>query len=137
MISGVSISPRRHRFGLYFSLYRTNIGRPEVLAFLKKVLRHIRGNVIVLWDNSKTHQGAPIEALLERHSRLHIERLPPYAPELNPDEGVWGYAKSELANGQARSADELTVNLLEALQTMRGSQRHLRACMHRSQLAFF
>ncbi len=49
-------------------------------------------------DNSSTHEGAPLEQLLRQHSRLHIEHFPSYAPELNPDEGVWSLAKRALAH---------------------------------------
>jgi len=48
----------------------------------------MRGPIIVLLDNSSTHQGAPIEQLLHQHRRLRIEHFPSYAPQLNPDEGV-------------------------------------------------
>lgn len=137
VISGVSISPTRHRLGLYFACHQTNIARDQVLNFLHQILGHLRGRVILLWDNSKTHQGPLIRDFLERHPRLQIERFPPYAPELNPDEGVWNHTKRELANGQSRSADELQAHLLEALTGLQRSQRHLRACIHRSGLKFF
>ena len=41
------------------------------------------------------------------HPRLHLEYFPSYAPELNPDEGVWSLAKRDLANGCPLDADEL------------------------------
>lgn len=137
VISGVSISPAKHRLGLYFALHQTNIARDQVLGFLRQLLRHLRGPVIVLWDNSKTHQGPLIRKLIENNPRLQIERLPPYAPELNPDEGVWNHSKRELANGQAQSASELEVQVLAALSRLRASQRCLRACVRRSGLTFF
>ena len=64
----------------------------------RELLRHLRGPVIVLLDNSSTHQGRPLEQLLRQHPRLQIERFSSYAPELNPDEGVWSLAKRVLAN---------------------------------------
>ena len=53
----------------------------------RELLRHLRGPVIVLLDNSSTHQGRPLEQLLRQHPRLQIERFPSYAPELNPMKG--------------------------------------------------
>ena len=137
VISGISISPIRHRLGLYFAVHQTNIARTQVLAFLRQILRHLRGPVILLWDNSKTHQGPLVEDLLARHPRLQIERFPPYAPELNPDEGVWNHTKRELANSQLRSAAALEERVLTAMMKLRYSQRSLRACVHRSGLKFF
>src|SRR6266478_2250709 len=82
-----TVSPRRQHLGLYYQLYFDNIGQDEVCLFLRELLRHLRGSVSVLLDNSSTHQGAPLQQLLRQHSRLHIEHFPSYAPELNPDEG--------------------------------------------------
>jgi transposase len=90
--------PRRQRLGLYYQLCFDNIGQEEVCMFLRELLRHSRGQVIVVLDNSCTHQGILLQQLLRLRSRLHIEHVPSYAPELNPDEGVWSLAKRALAN---------------------------------------
>ena len=63
VISGVSVSPTRRRLGLYGLFFWDNIGQDEVVAFLRQVLRHLRGNVIALLDNSNTHRGAPLRDL--------------------------------------------------------------------------
>src|SRR6266436_3455312 len=82
VISGISVSPKRHQLGLYYLLYFDNIGQEEVCMFLHELLRHLRGPVIVLLDNSSTHQGKPLQKLLGQYPRLHIEHFPSYAPEL-------------------------------------------------------
>src|SRR5206468_1157547 len=87
VIAGISVSPERHRLGLYYLLFYDNIGQEEVCAFLRALLRQLRGPLIVLLDNSSTHQGEPIEKLRARHPRLHVEHFPSYSPELNPEEG--------------------------------------------------
>lgn len=103
VISGLSVIPQRQRLGLYFRLHpRRNIGQAEVCEFLRYLLRHLRGPVIVLLDNSATHKGAPLRALCQRHPRLHVEYFPAYAPELNPDEAAWSLAKRALVNGRLR-----------------------------------
>src|SRR6266436_7565259 len=76
VISGISVSPQRQRLGLYYLLYFDNIGQEEVCRFLRELLRHLRGSVIVLLDNSSTHQGKPLQQLLRQHSRLQIELFP-------------------------------------------------------------
>jgi len=47
--------------------------------FLRELLRHLRGHVIVVLDNSSTHKEAPLQRLLRQHSRLHIKHFPSYA----------------------------------------------------------
>lgn len=86
--------------GLYFQIHAKNIRHDEVCGFLTHLLRHLRGHVIVIWDNASIHKGDRIREVCARFPRLHLVYLPPYAPELNPDEGVWALAKQPLANGR-------------------------------------
>src|SRR5215469_6470711 len=74
---------------------------PDVVRFLRVLLRKIHGKLLVIWDGAPIHRGQPIKDFLRQGAakRLHLEQLPPYAPELNPDEGIWNYLKRvELAN---------------------------------------
>ena len=137
MISGVSVSPRRRRLGLYYQLHCTNIRQPAVCAFLRHLLRHLRGPVIVLWDNGRIHRGPVIRDFCHRVPRLHVEFFPAYAPELNPDEGVWHRAKATLANGRPDNLVALAAHLRAAFTRVRRSQRALRGCITQSDLPFF
>jgi hypothetical protein len=76
VISGISVSPQRHHLDLFYQLYFHNIGQQEVCEFLRDLLRHLRGPVIALLDNSRTHYGEPLRELLQQHSRLRIEHFP-------------------------------------------------------------
>ena len=113
VISGISVSPKRHRLGLYYQLWFDNIGQLEVCEFLRHLLRHLRGPVIALLDNANTHKGEPLRELQCQHPRLAIEYFPSYAPELNPDEGVWSLAKRDLANSRPDDVDELVEQMKE------------------------
>jgi transposase len=72
-----------------------------LIAFLRQLKRHFRGQrVILIWDGLAGHKSDLMRAYLARQREwLTVERLPGYAPELNPVEQVWGNLKSrELAN---------------------------------------
>lgn len=137
VISGISLSPRRHRLGLYYLLFFDNIGQEEVCRFLRELLRHLHGPLIVLLDNSSTHKGNPIQQLQRQHRRLRIEYFPSYAPELNPDEGVWSQAKQELANSCPKDVDELMEDVLRSIDGVRNSAKKLRGCILQSELPSF
>ena len=137
VISGISVSPRRQHLGLYYQLYFDNIGQEEVCLFLRELLRHLRGPVIVLLDNSSTHQGRPLRQLLRRHPRLYIEHFPAYAPELNPDEGVWSLAKRTLANSCPNDLEELVEDVIQSINEIRNSTQKLRGCIVQSELPSF
>ena len=137
VISGISVSPQRQRLGLYYLLFFDNIGQEEVCVFLRELLRHLRGPVIALLDNSSTHQGEPLTRLLRSHPRLRIKHFPAYAPELNPDEGVWSLAKRELANGSPLNVDELMKDVIRSINRVRTSREKLRGCILQSDLSKF
>ena len=122
VISGISVSPKRKRLGLYWRLHPKNIQRAEACDFLRHLLKHLRGHVIVLWDNARPHKGDPIRELCRCFPRLHLENFPPYAPELDPDEGVWAVLKNTLANGRPDDLDELREHLLDAIEDLASSQ---------------
>lgn len=135
VISGISVSPGRHHLGLYYLLFYDNIGQEEVCLFLRELLRHLRGPVILLLDNSSTHKGKALEEFLDKHSRLRIEYFPSYAPQLNPDEGIWSLAKRELANSCPKDVEELIEDILGSIDGIRNSQPKLRRCIAQSELS--
>ena len=137
VISGISLSPKRHRLGLYYLLFFDNVGQQEVCAFLRELLRHLRGPVIVLLDNSSTHKGEPLQKLLQQHPRLSIEHFPSYAPQLNPDEGVWSLAKRVLANSCPKNVDELMKVTIRSIERIKVSPAKLRGCILQSELPSF
>jgi transposase len=75
---------------------------PDIVRFLKHLLRHIPGKLLVIWDGAPIHRGQPVKDFLTQGGtrRIQLEQLPGYAPDLNPlDQGVWQHLKRvELGN---------------------------------------
>jgi len=132
-ISGIAVSPKRLPCTLYCQLYEDNIQGEE--GWYSSVASNTR-TLIVLLDNGTTHQGKSVEELLSRTSRLHLEPVPPYAPELNPDEGVWNHLKKTLADGRPDTHAELMDILSDEIYKLATSQP-LRGCIKRSDLPSF
>jgi transposase len=137
VIGGLSVSPKRHRLGLYFRLHPKNISQDEVYDFLWYLLRHLRGQVIVIWDGASIHDPQSLRDFCRKYPRLHVERLPAYAPQLNPIEAAWHAAKLPLANGRPDDIYQLARAVLHSLRTARASQRILRGCVVQSELPPF
>lgn len=91
----------------------------------------------MLLDNSTTHKGQPLKELLRRHAGLHLEYFPAYAPELNPDEGVWCQAKRELVNSCPKDMEALTADIIRSMNRIGESQSKLRGCIEQSELPIF
>jgi transposase len=103
-------------------IQRSSYKGKDAAGFLKHLLRHIDGKLLVLWDGSPIHGSRVVKALLasKEGSRIRLEQFPAYAPELNPDEGVWNYLKRvELKNVNCQDLDELYNELRKARERLR------------------
>ena len=105
---------------------------PDVVRFLRVLLRKIAGKLLVIWDGSPIHRGQPIKEFLRSSAarRLHLEQLPGYAPDLNPHEGIWNYLKRvELANVCCRDLSELALALRRAKERLRHKRAVIQTCV--------
>jgi transposase len=136
-ISGIAVSPRRFHCTLYCQLFEDNIQGEEAALFLRHLLHQIPGQLVVVWDNGQIHRGESIQELLLRTRRLHLVSFPSYAPELNPDEGVWNILKRELANGRPDTQVELMDVLSDEVCRLASSPELLRSCIEQSELPPF
>jgi len=67
--------------------------------------------------------------------RLHIEWLPPYAPDLNPDEQVWNRTKyTDLANFIPENIEQLSRSVRKSLRRTRSQQTLLRSFFKHAEL---
>lgn len=105
--------------------------------FLRALLRHLRKHVIVVWDGGSIHKGPDVRALLQRCPRLHVERFPGYAPELNPDEFVWTHFKAALANGRPDNLHQLLTTLCRLTAKVRRRPALIRSFVAAADLPAF
>jgi len=125
-ISGITPDGR-----LFLQVRKTAYDADAVVAFLRILLRKIKGKVLIIWDGSPIHRAQAIKDFLKRGAarRLWLEQLPGYAPDLNPDEGIWNYLKRvELANVCAPNLDALQASLIRARERLRHKRHIIRSC---------
>ena len=95
-ISCITVSPQRARLNFYFELLpdNANATAEDIVAFLRQLRQQLASPFTVIWDGSPLHSRSRlVRAYLADHPEIVAETLPGYAPELNPDEGVWGWTK--------------------------------------------
>ena len=69
------------------------------LSFLENVLKkYPMGNIVMILDNAKIHHAKLLTGFLLKNPRLHLEFLPPYSPDLNIIEELWGWMKATVIN---------------------------------------
>src|SRR5205823_13037014 len=94
------------------------------------LLQHLPGKLLVIWDGASVHHGETVKAFLRAGgaARLHLERLPGYAPDLNPAEGLWRLVKPrELKNLVCDARWEVRLEFRQALARLRHRPDLLRA----------
>ena len=82
--------------GKVYSLVRPHsLNGLHSVAFLAHLLRVVGGRLLVIWDGSPIHRRAEVKAFLgdQARNKIHLEALPPYAPDLNPVEWLWKHLK--------------------------------------------
>lgn len=135
-MGALTLSPQRRRLGLYLHWYpNANINQGAVVLFLRYLLTHLRGQVVLLWDRLNAHRGQEVRALQAVYPRLTVEYFPPYAPEFNPIEHLWGYLKHHrMANHGIYELEELQECVEGETEVVRGKRSLLRSFVHASEL---
>ena len=85
-----------------------------------------------MWDGASIHRGQAIKDFLSTGAaqRIHLKRLPGYAPDLNPDEGIWSYLKyRELKNVVCQNTTELRYELRLAAARLRHKRHVIQGCI--------
>lgn len=131
VIAGITL----YRF--YFRLFPGTIKGPEIVEFLKALEATIGKKLLVIWDGLKAHQSRRVRAFVETtRGAIQLERLPAYAPELNPVEYIWGYLKQHaLANFCAHDFAQLSDTARRKLRSMQRRPRLVAAFWKQAELA--
>ncbi len=127
------------RSGLFFQTRPGSYNDVTLIDFLNDLKRECRGRRITLvWDGLPSHKSGPMQAYLHaQRSWLTVERLPGYAPDLNPAELVWGNVKGrELANLCADNLAEVARELRAGLRRVRRSPTLAFAFLRHTGLSF-
>lgn len=124
------------RWRFYFQIHPGSIKAPQVVEFLRHLQRHVRGKLLILWEGASIHRSRRVQDYVaSTQGKIQVERLPAYAPELNPVEYMWGHLKQhEIANLVAAQAWELRFAATAALRRMRRRPRILTACYTQAEL---
>jgi len=133
-ISAISVSPRRHQLALYFSIQDTNVHADDFEQFVSQMLTHFASGLILVIDRWMVHRSAAKKLRL-RFSRLDLEWLPAYAPDLNPVEQVWNHSKYvDLANFIPEDVTTLAKAVRDTIGRQGGRKDLLRSFFHHARL---
>lgn len=107
---------------MYTQIQLVSFRTKGVIEFLRHILFHLPGNILIMWDGAKIHKSNGLKIFLEMDTihRMTFEPFPPYAPEVDPQEYVWRHLKHvDLHNLTSHSLDELWEHVRAATRRLR------------------
>lgn len=116
---------------LYLGMQTEAYDSAAVIAFLEQLLCTIEGKLLIIWDGATIHRSRTIKTFLAAGAaqRVWLERLPGYAPDLNPDEAIWHYLKHvELKNICCHDFGQLGQELTAAVERLSAKPHIIAAC---------
>lgn len=115
------LSTVTNRGTLRFMVFRSRFTVPVLLRFLDRLLRQTNRRIVLIMDRHPVHRSREVHRWLREHAdRIRMFFLPPYSPDLNPDEFLNHDVKSN-AVGRKRPA------------TLAAMERAVRAHLRRRQ----
>ncbi|MCQ4084056.1 transposase [Streptomyces sp. RB6PN25] len=87
--------------------------------------QQLNSPIVLIWDNLNVHRDARMRGFIDAHDWITAYHLPPYAPQLNPAEGIWSLLRR---HSQANTA------FADPVQLMRSLRHGLRQVQYRCDL---
>lgn len=112
-----------------FMIYKGALKSDILLRFLKRLIRGRKRPIFLILDNLRVHKARKVTEWVKRNSsHIQIFFLPPYSPELNPDEYFNGDFKRGVYSGvPPRNAADLKRQALSQLRSIQKSPNRVRA----------
>jgi transposase len=98
-------------------------------SFLKKFMARRNRKVFLVVDGHPSHKAKAVKEYVKRlRGKLELHFLPPYAPDLNPDEFVWHYAKKNgVCKKPLRKNESLKSRVEEDMAGIKKNKRLVRS----------
>ena len=97
---------------------RRSFSERDYIGLLDAAHQQLDGPIVLVWDNLNTHVSAAMRVMVDARDWLHVIRLPAYAPDLNPTEGVWSHLKRSIGNLAVTGVDHLLAIIRNRLKSI-------------------
>jgi len=112
-----------------FMTVKGRIGAPQFIEFIKRLIHNVPRMVFLIVDGHPVHKAKSVTRFVESvKDRFRLYFLPPYSPELNPDERVWNDLKNNAVGRQSiTSSRQLQSIILSHLRLVQKSPDRVRS----------
>ena len=96
------ISAITNKGSLKFMIYDERMTQQKLIEFMERLVEDSTRKIFLILDNLKVHHGKIVQAWLTEHKNaIEVFFIPPYSPELNPDEYLNNALKQHVHSGIA------------------------------------
>jgi len=126
------ISAINRRGQMHFNVVKGRVTADVFVEFLKRLIRGRQRPIFLIVDGHPTHKSTAVKRFVENvKDRLQLFLLPPYSPELNPDEFVWNDLKTHmLGRMKITNAGQMQKSVLGRLRWMKSRPNHVASFFH-------
>ena len=124
--------------GFWCQIYTERLNAQLFVRFLREFMRGRSGPVYLVVDGHPAHKANAVKAYLQQLAgRLELYFLPPYAPDLNPDEFVWAYMKTNgVSKKPLQQNESLTKRVESDLAKIKGSRKLVKSFFDAPSVAY-
>lgn len=129
-----AISPRGR---LWFRCYKGNLTAATFIEFLDALLHDVAAPLVLVLDRHPAHVAASTRRwLLEHYREILVVHLPTYAPDMNPDEHVWGYLKGMFRRDPVHRGEDFVPAVDRAMQRIAEDEDLVRSFFDHPDVAY-
>lgn len=130
-----AISPRGE---MRFMTVEGRMNAGKFIDFLKRLLHNAKRPVFLIVDGHPSHRARKVfDFVRKTEGRLKLFFLPPYSPELNPDELVWNHLKNHgVGKRIVKSREELKRVVIGHLRFLQKTPALVRAFFRESHVRY-
>lgn len=121
------ISSITNRGKVRFMLYRETMTAKVLIKFMSRLIKDSPRKVFLILDNLRVHHSKVVQKWLKTNEeKIKVFFLPPYSPEINPDEYLNGDLKQRIRSGiPAKTVDDLTRKTRSFMKTLQCRSKHV------------
>jgi transposase len=120
-----AISPRGD---MRFQFIEERMNSGKFIKFLKKLHQDAGKPILVITDNAKYHHSKETQKFInENEGQILLQFIPPYSPELNPDEQVWNHLKLRLGRCSIFNKEDMKKSVFSILRSIQKKKSLIRS----------
>ncbi len=113
------ISAITARGKMKFMTHNGKVNAKVFCEFLKRLMHNVTNKIFLIVDGHPVHRSTSVKKFVQStKGKLRFFYLPPYSPELNPDELVWNNVKSKIGRSSIKGPDDLEMKVRGHLRSL-------------------